>query len=979
MTQVGWGVRPRVGRLVMAVMAVAAVLVGIGAVPASHDAASASPPTAITGSFSATGYFHVAQASDGRWWFVDPSGKPFYSTGIDHVSASPDVDVTTGQCPYCQAIAGEYPSTAAWAAATVAQLRSWGFNTMGDYSDTSTFAPLMPYTVQLTMASGNDWFAPSFVTHANQVAATQVAPLANDPNLIGYYTDSELAWGPNEDHDQSLLDQYLELPAGSPGLLEAQQYVGNPSGFATALATRYFSVTSAALHAYDPNHLNLGVKAESNDVPPELLQVASQYVDVFSIDDYALQPGDAAIPVQIWNYLPVEPNFANFEALVHKPLLIAEYSFRATTPTTPNTVPSILATYPNQAARAAAYTSYIGTMMQTAPWLVGDHWFEYVDEPQGGRFDGENNDFGLVSTANVPYEDMVQATSLMHAATPDRAINTGPECDSWSTTAQGTSCSATMPAVNQPLTIETSSLPTAPYQVPYSEAVVVGGGTPGYTFSTQGQFPPGLSLDPHTGLLSGSPTSLGVFNFTVQVSDSSSPVAATSVPLSLDVVQTPQSDPVPTLTSISPAQGIGQGGGTITVNGSGFTQGLAGPTTVAFGQQQATNVVVNAAGTQLTATVPPATANATVAVVVSTPGGSTALSAADLYSYFFATPSVSAVSPPNGPVGGGTAVTLTGNAFVGATAVRFGGSAASFVVNSNTSITATAPAGTGGTRVDITVTGPGGTSSPSVADQFTYGPVVTGVSPSSGPQRGGTIVSIRGAGFSGATAVSFGSIPATAFTVNSATLITATSPTGTPSSVAVTVTAPGGTSPPSSADLFTYIAAAPVVGGLSPAIGPAAGGTVVTITGASLTGATTVSFGGIPASTFTVNSAGSITATAPPGTAGSVVGVTVTGPGGTSTVTSSDFFSYGPLVTSVSPHSGSHLGGTIVTLNGVGLTGATAVNFGGTAVTSGFTVNSAGTQIVVPAPPGVPGAVNVTVRVGTGTTSAGALDTYTYF
>ena len=266
-----------------------------------------------------------------------------------------------------------------------------------------------------------------------------------------------------------------------------------------------------------------------------------------------------------------------------------------------------------------------------------------------------------------------------------------------------------------------------------------------------------------------------------------------------------------------------------------------------------------------------------------------------------------------------------------------------------------------------------------MADQFTYGPVVTGVSPGSGPQRGGTIVSIRGAGFSGATAVSFGSIPATAFTVNSATLITATSPAGTPASVAVTVTAPGGTSPPSTADLFTYIAAAPTVSGLAPAIGPAAGGTVVTITGASFTGATTVSFGGIPASTFTVNSAGSITATAPPGTAGSVVGVTVTGPGGTSAVTSSDSFSYGPLVTSVSPHSGSHLGGTIVTLTGVGLTGATAVNFGGTAVTSGFTVNSTGTQIVVAAPPGVPGAVDVTVRVGAGTTAAGALDTYTYF
>jgi hypothetical protein len=979
MRQLGWGVRP-VGRLVMAVMAMTAALVGVGVMRATQEAAAANPPTAITGSFAATGFFHVAQASDGRWWFVDPSGKPFYSTGIDHVSFSPDVDVTTGQCPYCQAIAGTYPTTAAWAAATVTQLRSWGFNTMGDYSDTSTFAPMMPYTVQLSMASGNDWFAPSFVTHADQVAATQVAPLADDPNLIGYYTDSELAWGPNEDNDQSLLNQYLELPAGSPGLLEAQQFVGNPNGFATALATRYFSVTSAALHAYDPNHLNLGVKAESNDIPPELLQVAGQYVDVFSIDDYALQPGDAAAALEAFpHYLPIEPNFANFEALVHKPLLIAEYSFRATTPTTPNTVPPILATYPNQVARAAAYTNYIGTMVQTAPWLVGDHWFEYVDEPQGGRFDGENNDFGLVSTANVPYADMVQAVSLMHAATPDRAVNAGPECDSWSATAHGTACTADMPTETEPLTIETTSLPSAPFQVPYSEAVVVGGGTPGYTFSAQGQFPPGLTLNAQTGLLSGSPTALGLFNFTVQVADSSSPTTSTSVALSLDVVQTPASDPVPTLSSITPAQGVGSGGGTITVNGTGFTQGLAGPTTVAFGTAQATSVMVNATGTQLTATVPPATANGTVAIVVSTPGGSTTLSAADLYSYFFAQPLVSAVSPPSGPVGGGTAITLTGNAFDNASGVKFGGVPASFVVNSNASITATAPAGTGGTQVDITVTGPGGTSSLSAADQFTYGPIVTGMSPKTGPQRGGTAVAIRGAGFTGAAAVHFGSVPATTFMVNSANLITATSPAGTPGTVAVTVTAPGGTSPSTTADLFTYVAAAPTVSGLSPASGPAAGGTVVVITGASFMGATTVSFGGIPASAFTVNSATSISATAPQGTATSVVGVTVTGPGGTSTFTSNDNYTYGPLVTSVTPHSGSHFGGALVTINGVGLTGATAVNFGATAVTAGFVVNSTGTQIAVTAPAGVAGTVNVTVKVGATSTAAGALNTYTYF
>src|ERR1019366_4269022 len=127
----------------------------------------------------------------------------------------------------------------------------------------TSFDSEMPYEVQLSMATGDDWFAPSVVTNADQVAATQVAPLAHDPNVIGYFTDSELQWGGNGAEPAPLLNSYLALPPGSPGLAVAQQYVGNPYGFVSALATRYFQVTTAAVKMYDPNHLILGVKAEA--------------------------------------------------------------------------------------------------------------------------------------------------------------------------------------------------------------------------------------------------------------------------------------------------------------------------------------------------------------------------------------------------------------------------------------------------------------------------------------------------------------------------------------------------------------------------------------------------------------------------------------------------------------------------------------------------------------------------------------------
>jgi hypothetical protein len=162
-------------------------------------------------------------------------------------------------------------------------------------------------------------------------------------------------------------------------------------------------------------------------------------------------------------------------------------------------------------------------------------------------------------------------------------------------------------------------------------------------------------------------------------------------------------------------------------------------------------------------------------------------------------------------------------------------------------------------------------------------------------------VTITGASFSGATAVDFGTTPATHVTVVSNTTITADSPTGN-GVVDVTVTTPVGTSPTSAADLFTYLAA-PAVTGLSPTNGPLAGGTSVTITGTGFTGATAVDFGKT-AVAFSVVSSTKITADSPAGTG--VVDVTVINSIGTSVTSAADQFTYvvAPAVSAVSPTSG---------------------------------------------------------------------------
>ncbi|HET6874934.1 MAG TPA: IPT/TIG domain-containing protein [Acidimicrobiales bacterium] len=195
------------------------------------------------------------------------------------------------------------------------------------------------------------------------------------------------------------------------------------------------------------------------------------------------------------------------------------------------------------------------------------------------------------------------------------------------------------------------------------------------------------------------------------------------------------------------------------------------------------------------------------------------------------------------------------------------------------------------------------------------------------------------------------------------------SPAGTSATVGALVKVSGTVPPPP----------APTVSGISPSSGPAAGGTSVTITGTNFTGATSVSFGSVAAASFTVTSSTSATATAPAGSG--TVDVHVTSAGGTSAANSADRYSYiapppaAPTVTSISPSSGSSVGGTPVTISGTGFTGATAVTFGGTNATA-FTVNS-DTAITATAPSGS-GAVDVRVVNSGGTSATSAADQFTY-
>lgn len=240
-----------------------------------------------------------------------------------------------------------------------------------------------------------------------------------------------------------------------------------------------------------------------------------------------------------------------------------------------------------------------------------------------------------------------------------------------------------------------------------------------------------------------------------------------------------------------------------------------------------------------------------------------------------AAPTVSVLSPGQGSASGGNTVTLSGTGFTGATAVKFGTTAAtSFTVVSASQITAVVPAGAAG-PVAVTVTTASGTSAPTIFYFYLAAPVLAEVDPARGPTSGGNTVTLSGSGFTGATMVKFGTTAATSFTVVSAVQITAVAPAGA-GTVPVTVTTAGGTS---NSLAYMYVPA-PVLTTLAPAQGPTDTGSATTLTGSALTTTNAVSFGGTPAA-FTVLSDTTVAATAPAGPAGPV-SVNVTTSGGAS-------------------------------------------------------------------------------------------------
>ncbi len=415
--------------------------------------------------FGATGFFRTH--NDGtRWWLVDPDGYAFVSVGVDCIGNNasglvkgqedlfewlPESDDTKFQPSFTK----RGPSTMMdfyrsnfirifgdnwlqkWEKITAGQIRAYGLNTIANWSDIGFCRKAgIPYVLPLANLPGTkkmlyrdfpDVFSPEYRQNSERFAS-QLAGYRDDPYLIGYFLRNEPHWafGANniafemfgdsvQSYSKNEFINWLSLQYESAAQLNTAwklnlsdflQLAGKifykyPSEkaekdfwkFSELLVAQYVNVPCDEVEKVDPNHLNLGMRYAW--MSSDLLYKAGERFDVFSINGYS-NPGP--------------PETAGIASRSGKPVMIGEFHFGAVDMGLPATGIQGAIT---QHERGTAYRYYVEQGL-ARPELIGIHYFQWLDQPVFGRFDGENYNIGFMDICNQPYRELIEAARESH-------------------------------------------------------------------------------------------------------------------------------------------------------------------------------------------------------------------------------------------------------------------------------------------------------------------------------------------------------------------------------------------------------------------------------------------------------------------------------------------------------------------------------------------------------------------------------------
>jgi hypothetical protein len=372
----------------------------------------------------ATGFFRVEKI-DGKWWFVDPEGNLFFSTGSCCISSGsafsrvqgreyiftvmpPADELTPPNQParrgpntsfYTWNLYRRYGSDwyQKWMDLTVRRMDSWGINTIGNWSDPTLggshrkayVATLRGWGIETGIMGMPDVYAPDYIAKVDSAAAQQCAQRKDDPYLLGYFLGNELPWPNRESELVNIILSGAETPmqAALKTYLSGGDTPERRKAFVYETFSKFLSIVNAAVRKHDPNHLNLGLRY--GGTPPDDIIKASLDFDVFSLNIYGYD---------------TNANLKRVYDLTGLPIIIGEFHFG----TPGRGLAPGLAQTRNQEERGAAYRYYVENAA-AYPALIGTHWFQWIDQPPTGRNDGENYNIGFLDVTDRPYTELIDA------------------------------------------------------------------------------------------------------------------------------------------------------------------------------------------------------------------------------------------------------------------------------------------------------------------------------------------------------------------------------------------------------------------------------------------------------------------------------------------------------------------------------------------------------------------------------------------
>jgi hypothetical protein len=438
----------------------------------------------------ATGNFRVAK-HEGQWWLVDPEGKLFWSYGPTGAGfGSERTPITDRENWFAELppprdgplgkhysegrnVIYEYYRGRAWTGyefhganlerkygpvATAAteltritanRLRSWGFNTMGNWSSTVMMSSgLMPYVTAIHFGSPMvndhlpDVFHPGWEQALRARIETERDTTAKDPMNIGYFVDNERRWGrfargagvalqvleaaPTTASKARFIDdlkaKYGEIEslnrswgtqhASWDALLQSRAKVtfadpANPDksikpalqadcdAFGEKFVERYFSVCRDAVKSVAPGHMYLGARLNGH-IDASLIRLQTRYCDVISYNIY-----DAIPENRLRQYADID-----------FPFLITEWGIDNDPRQSPFRAAKPEVSVGTNIPRVKALTQYAESAIIN-PRVVGAHFFQYRDQPLSGRPDGEALLRGFINTTDTPNFELIRANRLI--------------------------------------------------------------------------------------------------------------------------------------------------------------------------------------------------------------------------------------------------------------------------------------------------------------------------------------------------------------------------------------------------------------------------------------------------------------------------------------------------------------------------------------------------------------------------------------